>query len=128
LLAVALTAGLAGAQSGTATDTTKDSSAPSTQTDQSSSQPAQPQPGQSSQSSPAQVAPGSNQSNSTSDVRSESRTTERVVETERTRILGMDPTMAVLVGAVLLIVVILAIVAMSRRQAPAAGEPTRRAL
>jgi cobalamin biosynthesis Mg chelatase CobN len=128
LLAVALTAGLAGAQSGTATDTTKDSSAPSTQTDQSSSQPAQPQPGQSSQSSPAQVAPGSNQSNSTTDVRSESRTTERVVETERTRILGMDPTMAVLVGAVLLIVVILAIVAMSRRQAPAAGEPTRRAL
>jgi len=46
LLAVALTAGLAGAQSGTATDTTKDSSAPSTQTDQSSQQPAQPsQPG-----------------------------------------------------------------------------------
>jgi cobalamin biosynthesis Mg chelatase CobN len=128
LLAVALTAGLAGAQSGTATDTTKDSSAPSTQTDQSSSQPAQPQPGQSSQSSPAQVAPGSNQSNSTTDVRNESRTTERVVETERTRILGMDPTMAVLVGAVLLIVVILAIVAMSRRQAPAPGEPTRRAL
>ena len=131
MLAVALTAGVAGAQSGTATDTTKDSSAPATQTDQSSSQsaqPAQPQPGQSSQSSPAQVAPGSNQSNSTTDVRNESRTTERVVETERTRILGMDPTMAVLVGAVLLIVVILAIVAMSRRQAPAPGEPTRRAL
>ena len=48
--------------------------------------------------------------------------------TERTRVLGMDPTMAVLVGAILLIVVILAIVAMSRRQAPAPGEPTRRAL
>jgi hypothetical protein len=61
-------------------------------------------------------------------VRSESRTTERVVDTERTRILGMDPTMGVLVGAVLLIVVILAIVAMSRRQTPAPGEPTRRAL
>ena len=76
----------------------------------------------------AQVAPGSNQSNSTTDVRSESKTTERVVETERTRVLGMDPTMAVLVGAILLIVVILAIVAMSRRQAPAPGEPTRRAL
>ena len=88
----------------------------------------QPQPGQSSQSSPAQVAPGSNQSNSTTDVRSESRTTERVVDTERTRVLGMDPTMAVLIGAVLLIVVILAIVAMSRRQTPAPGEPTRRAL
>jgi cobalamin biosynthesis Mg chelatase CobN len=129
LLALALTAGLAGAQSGTATDTTKDSSAPSTQTDQSSSQPAQPsQPGQPSQSSPAQVAPGSTQSNSTTDVRSESKTTERVVDTERTRVLGMDSTMAVLVGAVLLIVVILAIVAMSRRQAPAPGEPTRRAL
>jgi cobalamin biosynthesis Mg chelatase CobN len=129
LLAVALTAGLAGAQSGTATDTTKDSSAPSTQTDQSSSQPTQPsQPGQPSQSSPVQVAPGSTQSNSTTDVRSESKTTERVVETERTRVLGMDPTMAVLVGAILLIVVILAIVAMSRRQTPAPGEPTRRAL
>src|SRR5207247_748746 len=129
LLAVALTAGLAGAQSGTATDTTKDSSAPSTQTDQSSQQPAQPsQPGQPSQSSPAQVAPGSNQSNSTTDVRSESRTTERVVDTERTRILGMDPTLAVLVGAVLLIVVILAIVAMSRRQTTEPGQPTRRAL
>jgi len=122
LLAVALTAGLAGAQSGTATDTTKDSSAPSTQTDQSSqpAQPVQPQPGQ-----PSQVAPGSNQSNSTTDVRSESRTTERVVET---RFLGMDPTMALIVGAVLLVVVILAIVAMSRKQAPAPGESTRRAL
>ena len=127
LLAVALTAGLAGAQSGTATDTTKDSSAPSTQTDQSSqpAQPVQPQPGQPSQSSPAQVAPGSNQSNSSTDVRSESRTTERVVET---RILGMDPTMALIVGAVLLVVVILAIVAMSRKQGPAPGESTRRAL
>jgi cobalamin biosynthesis Mg chelatase CobN len=137
LLAVALTAGLAVAQSGTATDTTKDSSAPSTKTDQStqpsqSAQPSQPvqpsQPAQPSQSSPAQVAPGSNQSNSSTDVRSESRTTERVVDTERTRILGMDSTLAVLVGAVLLIVVILAIVAMSRKQTTEPAEPTRRAL
>jgi cobalamin biosynthesis Mg chelatase CobN len=134
LLAVALTAGLAVAQSGTATDTTKDSSAPSTKTDQStqSTQPSQPvqpsQPAQPSQSSPAQVAPGSNQSNSSTDVRSESRTTERVVDTERTRILGMDSTLAVLVGAVLLIVVILAIVAMSRKQTTEPAEPTRRAL
>jgi hypothetical protein len=131
---VALTAGLAVAQSGTATDTTKDSSAPSTKTDQStqSTQPSQPvqpsQPAQPSQSSPAQVAPGSNQSNSSTDVRSESRTTERVVDTERTRILGMDSTLAVLVGAVLLIVVILAIVAMSRKQTTEPAEPTRRAL
>jgi hypothetical protein len=129
LLAVALTAGMAGAQSGTATDTPKDSSTPSTQMDQ-SSQPAQPsQPAQSSQpSGPAQVAPGSNQTNSTTDVRSESRTTERVVDTERTRILGIDSTVAVMVGAVLLIVVILAIVAMSRKQTTTEGEPTRRAL
>jgi hypothetical protein len=61
-------------------------------------------------------------------VRSESRTTERVVDTERTRILGVDSTVAVRVGAVLLVVVILAIVAMSRKQSTTDVEPTRRAL
>ena len=128
LLAVALTAGLAGAQSGTTTTAPKDSSAPpsapSTQPDQ-SSQPAQPaQP-----PVPSQMSPSSSQSSSSTDVRNESRTTERVVEVERTKVLGMDPTVATIIGAVLLIVVILAIVAMSRKQTTTTNvEPTRRSL
>jgi len=54
------------------------------------------------------------QSDTRSDFRSESRS-EKVVETERTKMLGMDPTVAMIVGAVLFIVVIMAIVAMSKR-------------
>src|SRR5262249_42322084 len=128
LLAVALTAGLAGAQSGTTTDTQKDSSAPSsspsTQPDK-SSQPAQPaQP-----PAPSQMSPSSGQSSSSTDVRNESRTTERVVETERTKVLGMDPTVATIVGAVPRLIVILAIAAMSRKQTPpTTGARSRRSL
>src|ERR1700682_2377753 len=99
LLAITLTAGMAVAQSGSA-DSPKDST----------SQPAQPQqpsqPAQSSQpdqqSAPAQAAPDMKQSQSDSrtDVRSESRT-ERIVETERTKLFGMDPMVGMIVGAVL---------------------------
>ena len=62
-------------------------------------------------------------------MRSESRTTERVVDVERTKVLGMDPTAATIVGAVLLVIVILAIVAMSRKQTTTTTvDPTRRTL
>jgi len=54
------------------------------------------------------------QSDTRSDFRSESRS-EKVVETERTKMLGMDPMVAMIVGAVLFIVVIMAIVAMSKK-------------
>lgn len=76
-----------------------DSSTPS------ATQPA-PQPG--AQSSPAQVP----SSNVTIDSRTER--VERVVE-ERGRFLGMDPTLAMVLGAVLLIVIVVGLVAMSRR-------------
>lgn len=131
LLALALTAGMAGAQSGTSTEAPKDSSAPSTQTDQSAPsssqapQPAQPQSTQQQQSAPPQAAP-QNQSNSTTDGRSESRTTERIVETERTKVLGMDPMVALIVGAVLFVVIVLAIVSMSRKTSTTSVETTTR--
>jgi len=54
------------------------------------------------------------QSDSRTDVKSETRS-ERIVETERTKLLGMDPMVAMIVGAVLFIVVIMAIVAMSKK-------------
>jgi preprotein translocase subunit SecG len=108
LLALTLTAGMAVAQSGSA-DSPKDSS----------SQPAQQsQPDQSQPSAPGQAAPDMkqpSQSDTRSDFRSESRSSEKVVETERTKMLGMDPMVAMIVGAVLFIVVIMAIVAMSKR-------------
>ena len=54
------------------------------------------------------------QSDTRSDFRSESRS-EKVVETERTKMLGLDPMVAMIVGAVLFIIVIMAIVAMSKK-------------
>jgi hypothetical protein len=72
------------------------------------------------------MAPESKQSDSRTDVRSESRTTEKVVETERARILGMDPMVALIVGAVLFVIVIMAIVAMSRKTSTTSVETTRR--
>ncbi len=121
LLAITLTAGMAVAQSGNA-DSPKDSS----------SQPAQQtQPDQSQPSAPGQAAPDmkqqQQQSDTRSDFRSESRS-EKVVETERTKLLGMDPMVAMIVGAVLFIVVIMAIVAMSKRSSTTSIETTRRTI
>jgi hypothetical protein len=121
LLAITLTAGMAVAQSGSV-DSPKDSS----------SQPAQPaQPAQQDQSSqpsaPGQAAPDvmkQQQSDTRSDFRSESRS-EKVVETERTKLLGMDPMVAMIVGAVLFIVVIMAIVAMTKRSSTTSVETRR---
>jgi len=67
------------------------------------------------------------QSDTRSDFRSESRS-EKVVETERTKLLGMDPMVAMIVGAVLFIVVIMAIVAMSKRSSTTSIETTRRTI
>jgi len=64
------------------------------------------------------------QSDTRSDFRSESRS-ERIVETERTKMLGMDPMVAMIVGAVLFIVVIMAIVAMSKRSSTTSVETRR---
>jgi hypothetical protein len=64
------------------------------------------------------------QSDTRSDFRSESRS-EKVVETERTKLLGMDPMVAMIVGAVLFIVVIMAIVAMSKRSSTTSVETRR---
>ncbi len=116
LLAIMLTAGMAVAQSGSA-DSPKDSA----------SQPAQQsQPDQSPQPpAPGQAAPDMKQQpDSRTDVRSESRS-ERIVETERTKMFGMDPMVAMVVGAVLFIVVILAIVAMAKQTSSTSGETRR---
>ncbi len=114
LLAITLTAGMAVAQSGAA-DSTKDST---------TSQPAQPsQPDQSSQpAAPSEMK----QSDSRTDVRSDSRSEKVIVETERIKFLGMDPMVAMIVGAVLFVIVIMAIVSMSRKSSSSSVETTRR--
>jgi len=111
LLAITLTAGMAVAQSGAA-DSTKDST---------TSQPAQPsQPDQSSQpAAPSEMK----QSDSRTDV---SRSEKVIVETERTKFLGLDPMVAMIVGAVLFVIVIMAIVSMSRKSSSSSVETTRR--
>jgi hypothetical protein len=119
LLAITLTAGMAVAQSGAA-DSTKDST---------TSQPAQPsQPAQSSQPDQSQssqpAAPSEmKQSDSRTDV---SRSEKVIVETERTKFLGLDPMVAMIVGAVLFVIVIMAIVSMSRKSSSTSVETTRR--
>ena len=114
LLAITLTAGMAVAQSGAA-DSTKDST---------TSQPAQPsQPAQSSQpAAPSEMK----QSDSRTDTRSDSRSEKVIVETERTKFLGLDPMVAMIVGAVLFVIVIMAIVSMSKRSSSSSVETTRR--
>jgi preprotein translocase subunit SecG len=116
LLVGALMAGAASAQS-SSPDTPKDST--SQQQGQSQqAQPAQPNP-------PAQVAPGSeSKSESRTDYRSDTRS-ERVVETERSKFLGMDPTLAMIVGAVLFVVIVMAMVAMSRKSSNTTVETRR---
>jgi len=114
LLAITLTAGMAVAQSGAA-DSTKDST---------TSQPAQPsQPDQSSQSSQPAAPSEMKQSDSRTDV---SRSEKVIVETERTKFLGLDPMVAMIVGAVLFVIVIMAIVSMSRKSSSSSVETTRR--
>ena len=112
LLAGALMTGAASAQS-SSPDTPKDFT----------SQQGQSQQGQPAQ--PAQVAPGSeSKSESRTDYRSDTRS-ERIVETERGKFLGMDPTLAMIVGAVLFIVIVMAMVAMSRKSSNTTVETRR---
>jgi hypothetical protein len=114
LLAITLTAGMAVAQSGAA-DSTKDST---------TSQPAQPaQPSQPDQSSQPAAPSEMKQSDSRTDV---SRSEKVIVETERTKFLGVDPMVAMIVGAVLFVIVIMAIVSMSRKSSSTGVETTRR--
>lgn len=69
------------------------------------SQPAQPQSPQMQQAPPPST-------------QTETRTekTERIVESEPGKLLGVDPTVAMILGAALLIVIIFAMVAISRRR------------
>jgi preprotein translocase subunit SecG len=116
LLVGALMAGAAGAQSSNP-DTTKDAT-PQQQGQSQQGQQAQPNP-------PAQVAPGSeSKSESRTDYRSDTRS-ERIVETERGKFLGVDPTLAMIVGAVLFIVIVMAMVAMSRKSSNTTVETRR---
>jgi preprotein translocase subunit SecG len=116
LLVGALMTGAASAQS-SSTDTTKDATTQQ-QSQSEQAQPAQPNP-------PAQVAPGAeSKSESRSDYRSDTRT-ERTVETDRGKFLGMDPTFAAVIGAVLFIVIIMAMVAMNRKSSNTTVETRR---
>ena len=108
LLVGALMAGAAGAQS--SSTETKDATTSQQQSQSEQGQQAQPaQPNQ-----PAQAPGAESKSESRSDYRSDTRT-DRTVETERGKILGIDPTMAAIIGAVLFIVIIMAMVAMNRK-------------
>ena len=82
--------------------------APSTQGEDKGS-PAAPSPGARTDQ-PQQPAPGSTVIDRQVETRSER------VEREPARILGVDPVIALIVGAVVLVVVILGMVAMSRRE------------
>jgi hypothetical protein len=66
------------------------------------------------------------QSDSRTDVRSDSRSEKVIVETERTKFLGVDPMVAMIVGAVLFVIVIMAIVSMSRKSSSTSVETPRR--
>ncbi|MGH7383758.1 MAG: hypothetical protein ACREKG_01165 [Candidatus Rokuibacteriota bacterium] len=77
--------------------------------DSGATQPAPPPAPQSEYGSQPPQAPSSN-------TQIETRTgTERVVEREPGTFLGVDPTVAMIVGAVLVIVIVIALVAMGRR-------------
>jgi hypothetical protein len=87
--------------------------------DSGGSQPAQSQPPQ-PQAPQLQQAPPANTQNDTRTEKS-----ERVVEREPGTLLGVDPTIAVILGASLLIVIGFAVVAMSRRRDQAPHTHTR---
>lgn len=66
------------------------------------------------QSAPQQQAPPAQVPSSNVTIESKTERSERVVE-QPARFLGMDPTLAMVLGAVLLIVIVVGLVAMSRR-------------
>jgi hypothetical protein len=80
-----------------------------------------PDSGATQPSSPSQATPPSGQmqqqqppsSNTQIESRTERSTT--VVEREGSKIFGVDPTLAMIIGAVLLVVIVIGLVAMSRR-------------
>jgi Protein of unknown function (DUF1180) len=78
----------------------------------SGAQPATPPAGSESQSQ--QSTPQSNPSTNTQ-IETRTEKSERVVEREPGKFLGVDPTVAMVIGAVLLIVIVVGMVAMSRR-------------
>ena len=91
-----------------APESTPAQAAPSTQGEDKAS-PAAPPPGARTDQ-PQQPAPGSTVIERQVETRSER------VEREPARILGVDPVIALIVGAVVLVVIILGMVAMSRRE------------
>lgn len=74
-------------------------------------------PDSSSAPQPAQPSAPQMQQAPSTNTQTETRTeTERIVEREPGKFLGVDPTVAMLLGAALLIVIVFALVAMSRRR------------
>ena len=74
-------------------------------------------PDSSSAPQPAQPSAPQMQQAPPTNTQTETRTeTERIVEREPGKFLGVDPTVAMLLGAALLIVIVFALVAMSRRR------------
>ncbi len=131
LLLIALVVGGVGAKT-LAPDSTKNATPPPSEQTQpaQSGQPNQPStPAQPNQpSAPAQGAPATDtkSSDSRTDYRSDTRS-ERIVETDRTKFLGIDPTLAMIIGAVVPVVIVLAMVSMTRKNSSTTVE-TRRTL
>jgi hypothetical protein len=75
-------------------------------------------PDSSSAPQPSQPSTPQMQPAPSTNTQTETRTekTERIVEREPGKFLGVDPTVAMILGAVLLIVIVFALVAMSRRR------------
>ena len=84
----------------------------------SDSKPAEPAPDSSAPSSTPQSQPPAMQPAPSTNVQTETRTekTERIVEREPGTFLGVNPTIALMVGAALLVAIVFAFVSMSRRK------------
>jgi hypothetical protein len=82
--------------------------------------PAEPKPQAPDSSTPQPSQPPSPQMQQapSTNVQTETRTekSERIIEREPGKFLGVDPTVAMILGAALLIVIVFALVAMSRRR------------
>ncbi len=120
LLLVGMAAQVSAQQPASPADTIKTESAPAkTDSAPAKTESAPAQPGGADKNSPtppAAQSPGQQSQPKIIERQVETRT-ERV-ERQPARILGMDPTVAAVIGAALLVVIVLGLVAMSRREDP----------
>ena len=111
LLLLGMAAEIGAQQPPAPADATKTDSAPATPSGEDKSAPAPPAP-------PAAQSPGAQTSPPSVTIDRQVETRTERVEREPARFLGLDPTIAAILGAVLVVVVVLGLVAMSRREDP----------